>query len=184
MKLKTTSTSNKDSQFLELRSFQVEEDGRRFLVPLDLIGLTEKTSSWGTGFEQRMIAFQQFCMLDWWLTWETTTNMSLLSGPADRDVFMEHVIEGMLRADLKTQSESYALYVQNTIMSPNDVRKKMNLPPRKGGDVYENPNTKSAPAADANPPVPPLAFPSDAPQRAWMKKMRAAKRAVDQRKAI
>lgn len=180
-KVKPTSATNQQSQFLELRSFQVEDSARRSQVPAHLIGLMEKQSSWGTGVEQNTIGFLTFSVADYWKAWQTTIQRDIIP-ENERDIFVEHLIADLLSTDLKTQMESYALAIQNTILSPNEVRKKMNLPPREGGDTYENPNTKTTPSPGANAPADaPLAFPSDAPQRAYMKKIRVVKRAIARR---
>jgi HK97 family phage portal protein len=42
-----------DAQFLQSRTFNVEEIGRWFGVPPHLLGQTEKSTSWGTGIEEQ-----------------------------------------------------------------------------------------------------------------------------------
>lgn len=43
-------------------------------------------------------------------------------------------LEGLLRMDTAAQYETYGKGVKETILSPNDARKKLNLPSVKGGD--------------------------------------------------
>ena len=45
--------SAQDAQFLESRTFQIDEIGRWFGVPPHLLGLTEKSTSWGQGIAEQ-----------------------------------------------------------------------------------------------------------------------------------
>jgi HK97 family phage portal protein len=181
MKVKPIGTSNKDSQFLELRSFQVEDIARLYGVPPHLIGLTEKQTSWGTGIEQMAIGFLQFNLLDWLVMWETAIRRDCLSAPSDRDVFVEHLVDGLLRGDLKTRMDSYALGIQNGILNRNEARKKENLPPYEGGEKFLYPANMAVNGAASPGVVAPAVFPSDSPKRAWMTRILAARRAVASR---
>jgi hypothetical protein len=45
--------NSKDAQFMESRTFSVDEVGRWFGVPPHLLGLTEKSTSWGQGIAEQ-----------------------------------------------------------------------------------------------------------------------------------
>lgn len=185
MKIDRSPTTNRDSQFLELRSFQVEDIARLYGVPPHLIGLTEKQTSWGTGVEQMAIGFLEFNLLDWLVMWETAVKRDLLDGQMDISVFAEHLVDSLLRADLKTRMDAYALGIQNGILSRNEARKKENLPPYEGGDEFLYPSNMSINGEPAEPVAAPAArFPSDDPRRAWMARIRAARRAIASREAV
>lgn len=179
LKLKSASASNKDSQFLELRSFQVEDIARLYGVPPHLIGLTEKQTSWGTGVEQMSIGFLEFNLLDWLVMWETATKRDLLSEDPDEAVFGEHLVEGLLRADIKTRMEAYATAITNGIMNRNEVRRKENMAPYQGGDEFMTPmNMNRGPTPQVTPGPRAIAFPSDGRGHEWRKRVRVAQRAV------
>jgi HK97 family phage portal protein len=182
MKIERPEVTNRDSQFIELRSFQVEDIARLYGVPPHLIGLTEKQTSWGTGVEQMAIGFLEFNLLDWLVMWETAVKRDLLSGELDTNAFVEHLVDGLLRADQKTRMDSYAAGIQNGILSRNEARKKENLPPYTGGDKFLYPSNMSI---NGEPPLaapsvikPAARFPVDTPKRAWQKSILSAKRAV------
>ncbi|WP_096516451.1 phage portal protein [Clostridium perfringens] len=51
-----------------------------------------------------------------------------------KDVRVEFNIDTILRSDIKTRYESYRIGIQSGFLSPNEVRKKENLPAKEGGD--------------------------------------------------
>src|SRR5690606_19532856 len=65
MKFIPTTIPPDDAQFLGTRTFQLEEIARIFGVPLILLQAMEKTSSWGSGIEQILIAFLIFTLTPW-----------------------------------------------------------------------------------------------------------------------
>jgi len=149
-------------------------------VPPHMVGLTEKQTSYGTGVEQQSIGFLQFHLLDWLVMWETAIQRDLLN-PGGTE-FVEHIVEGLLRADFKTRMEGYQLAIQNGIYSPNEVRKFENNPPRKDGkgDEYWRPSNM----VGADPEIPKMGatvLPSDTPEHAWRPKVLSAKRAMNGR---
>lgn len=51
-----------------------------------------------------------------------------------KDVRVEFNVDTILRSDIKTIYESYRIGIQSGFLSPNEVRKKENLPAKEGGD--------------------------------------------------
>ena len=51
-----------------------------------------------------------------------------------KDVRVEFNVDTILRSDIKTRYESYRIGIQSGFLSPNEVRKKENLPAKEGGD--------------------------------------------------
>ena len=131
--------SNEDSQFLETRQFQVEEIARFYRVPNILIGHPDKTSTYASA-EQFMISFVTHTIRPWIVRIEKSILKNLMSEADQKKYYAEFKVDGLLRGDTKSRYESYALAIQNTWMSPNEARKYENMPPREGGDDYENPN--------------------------------------------
>ena len=130
--------SNEDSQFLETRQFQVEDIARIFRVPAILIGHPDKASTYASA-EQFMISFVVHTIRPWLVRIEKSISKHLLSDER-QTYFAEFKIDGLLRGDSKSRAEFYASAIQNLWMNSNEVRALENMDPRKGGDVYENPN--------------------------------------------
>lgn len=123
----------KDSQFLESRTFEVEELARFFGVPAFLLGLTSKSTSWGTGLEQQAIAWVKFDLHPSWLApTEQRITKELL--PATLDA--RYKVEGLLRGDSASRAQFYNVMRQAGALSANDIRDLEDMPPIPDGDVY------------------------------------------------
>lgn len=128
-----------DSQFLQTRSFQVEEIARIYRVPLVLLQHTEKSTSWGTGIEQFMIAFVVHTVRPWLVRWEQAIRRDLFL-PGERGTyFAEFLVDGLLRGDVESRYRAYATARQWGWLSANDIRELENMNPIEGGDVYLTP---------------------------------------------
>lgn len=135
VKFQAVSMTPEDSQFLQTRAFQVEEICRWYRVPPFMVGHTEKSTSWGSGLEQQLIAFLTFSLKPYLSRIEQAISRSLIA-PEQRTILKpEFKVEGLLRTDSAARSAFYALMVQNGIMTVNEVRRLENLPPIDGGDV-------------------------------------------------
>lgn len=129
--------TNTDAQFLESREFQAEEICRWFRVPPVLVGLTSKSTSWGSGIEQMGIGFVRYTLNPWLTRVAQAVERDLILNTSK--YYVEHMIEGLLRGELGSRYDAYAIAIQNGWMSPNETRAKENMNPRKGGDVYLTP---------------------------------------------
>jgi HK97 family phage portal protein len=128
-----------DAQFLQTRSFQVEEIARFYRVPLVLLQHTEKSTSWGTGIEQFMIAFIVHTIRPWLVRWEQAIQRNLfLYGERDT-YFAEFLVDGLLRGDVESRYRAYATARQWGWLSANDIRELENMNPIPGGDIYLSP---------------------------------------------
>lgn len=135
MKFEPISMTLEDAQFLQTRSFSVEEICRWFRVPPFMVGHTEKTTSWGTGLEQQMIGFMAFSLRPYLVRIEQSINRSLIPAAQRGQLTAEFSVEGLLRADSKARAEFYGRMVRTGIMTRNEARRLENLPPKEGGDV-------------------------------------------------
>jgi HK97 family phage portal protein len=125
-----------EAQFLETRKFQIEEIARIYRVPLVLLQHTEKSTSWGSGVEQFMLAFVIHTVRSWVVRWEQELNRKLFSRQERGRFFAEFKLDGLVRGDLKSRYEAYAQGRQNGWLSANDIRRLENMDPVEGGDVY------------------------------------------------
>lgn len=134
--------SNEDAQFLETRTFQIEDIARIYRVPAVLIGRPDSTSTYASA-EQFFLSFVKHTLQPWLARIEQSMNKNLLSKKDQGRYYVEFQLDGLLRGDIKSRYEAYAIAVQNKWMSANEVRQKENMNRIDGGDVYENPNTSS-----------------------------------------
>lgn len=130
--------SNEDAQLLESRGFSVEEVCRIFGVPPFMVGYTEKSTSWGTGIEQQLMAFQKFTLAPYLRRIEQAISKQLIPAARRSRYFAEFNLEGLLRGDSGARSAFYTAALGDTQkpgwMLRNEVRRKENLPPVEGWD--------------------------------------------------
>lgn len=122
--------SPEDAQTLENRRFQVSDIARLFGVPEHMIGASDKQSSWGTGIEQQTIGFQKFNLDPELTRVEGELNRKLFTGP----YYCEFNRDALNAMDAKTQAELFASGIMNAGFTPNEVRRKRNLPDHPDGD--------------------------------------------------
>ena len=97
--------------------------------------LNEHSNSTLKNVEQQGIEFVQYVLSPLITNIESTMNMQCLTREEqDNGYYIEFNVDGLLRGDFKSRYEAYAIAIQNTIMTPNEVRAKENLNPRPGGD--------------------------------------------------
>lgn len=127
-----------NAQFLETRRFQVDEVGRWFRVPI--FKLQEmKDAAIRANVEHSSIEFVTDTLLPWSVRYENEVNVKLLSGQTRQGVYLRINLDGLLRGDLKSRYEAYAVGRQWGWLSANNVRamEDMNpIPAEQGGDEY------------------------------------------------
>lgn len=128
--LKAIGIDPEKMQMTDARRFQVEEIARIFsLPPVFLQDLTRGTFS---NTEQQDLHFVKHTLKSWIERLEQEINLKLFPGTNTR--FVEFNVDGLLRGDFKTRMDGYAKAVQNAHMTPNEVRRRENLPDMENGD--------------------------------------------------
>lgn len=124
-----------DAQLLETRKLQAEQSAQIFGVPPHMIGMTEKTTSWGSGIEQQSISFVKYTLQRHLVKIEQEINRKC---HRTERLFCEFDTKGLERGDLKTRNESYRIALgragEPSWITVNEVRRAENLPPIEGGD--------------------------------------------------
>lgn len=119
------------SQLVELKRFSIEEIARIFsLPPTFLQDLTNGTFS---NTEQQDLHFVKHTLKRWVEQVEQELNLKLFGRNNNRQ-FVEFSMDGMLRGDFETRMNGYSQSIQNGIFTPNEVRRKENMPEMPNGD--------------------------------------------------
>jgi len=126
-----------DAQFLQTRKFQITEIARIYRVPLHMINEMER-ATWGN-VEHMALEFVQHTLRPWLVRWEQAINQQLLSTDERDQLFVEFLIDGLLRGDIESRYRAYAIGRQWGWFSINDIRAKENMNPVAGGDDYLSP---------------------------------------------
>lgn len=138
MTLERLTITPDDAQFLQTRDMQQSQICGLFPVPPHLVGIVDKSTSWGSGIEQQNIQFLTYCIGIINRRFESAIRRCLIE--LDETYFVEHLVEGLQRADIRTRYGAYAVGRQWGWLSVNDIRARENLNPiGPAGDVYLQP---------------------------------------------
>ena len=147
-----------DSGFIvDPRNFQVADIARFWRCPLFMIGLEEKSTTWGTGIEAQKQGFVDFTIKPWTDRWAQALTQALLTEEEQEELFIEFLFADLVRGDLKTRMEAYKTGKEIGVWNPNEIRKKENEGPREGGDEYQETTPGAAPNAVREPDGEPTA---------------------------
>lgn len=131
-----------DAQFLENRKFQIQEIARAFNIPAPMVGDLER-ATWSNS-EQKGREFLSYTLEPWLRALEGALRRALFSD----DERQTHVIrfdrDDLTRADLQTRATTINSLIASRTINPNEGRSWLGLPPRDGGDTFENPNISAA----------------------------------------
>jgi HK97 family phage portal protein len=123
-----------DAQFLESRKFQVAEIARWFQIPPHMLGDLERATF--SNIEQQQIDYHTGTLRRWLVRWEQEFNRKVVLQSGSQ--FVEHTIDGLLRGDIESRYQAYAVGRQWGWLSADDVRSKenMNPLPDEAGQIY------------------------------------------------
>jgi HK97 family phage portal protein len=166
MTAKELGLTNKDSQFLEATQATAISICGVFRMQPHKIGILDRTTH--SNIEQQAIEHVTDTMRPRCVRIERRVNVDLIDpvsealGQGDDEYFGEFLVDGLLRGDLKSRYDSYAIGRGYGWISSNDVCRTENMnpiPPEKGGDDYWRPVNMAV--IGAPPPANPL--PGSAP---------------------
>lgn len=129
LKYQAVTLTPEESQFLEAQRFTTEQLLGVYRVPPHMIGLTEKSTSWGSGIEQQALGFVRFALMPWLSRLEQALTPLL---PGQQTVCFN--VDGLQRADMKSRYAAYGQARAAGILTTNEIRALENLPPVPEGD--------------------------------------------------
>ena len=128
MKIEKVTISPEDSQFLESRTFQVQDVARWFGLPPHK--LKDLTKSSFNNIESEQASFVTDSILPWVIRFEQNYASQLLSERERREgYYFKHVLEGLLRANAADRAEFYSKLFNVGVMTQNEIRMKEDLNP-------------------------------------------------------
>jgi len=151
-KFSPISLSLEDAQFLESRQFTAAQMATLLGIPPHLLGIVDRTTSWGTGIEVQGRAFVDYTLRPYFTRLQTMFTEML-----DDGTFADFITDVITRADTETRFKNYqvALGANNGVawMTVNEVRASEGLPKSEGGDVFYV-SSVMTPATDAQKALP------------------------------
>ena len=123
-----------DSQFLETRKFQLAEIARIYRVPPHMLADLDKATF--SNIEHQSLEFVIHTVRPWLVRWEQELSKRLLTVAERKTYFVEFLVDGLLRGDIKSRYDAYAIGRQWGWFSTNDVRALENMNPIPNGNEY------------------------------------------------
>ena len=137
MTYKPISLPPEDSQFLSTREFGVEEICRIFRVPPHMVQDLKRATF--SNIEHQSIDFVVHTLDPWLVRIEKAIVKDLLVEDEKDQFFPKFNVDGLLRGDYKSRMDGYSIGISTGIISPNEARRKENMPPlteKEGGDFH------------------------------------------------
>lgn len=135
MDAKTLGATNRDSQFVEVRAFNVVEVARAFGVPPHL--LYELSRATFSNIEQQSLEFIMYSMMPHYERVASAATHYF----AEPGHFFEFLPDALLKGDVKTRWEAYKAARESGAMNADEIRKRENMQPIGGraGEEYWRP---------------------------------------------
>lgn len=124
-----------EAQWLESRKFQKSEIAMIYRVQAHLINDLDRSTN--NNIEHQGIEHVVYCIRPWAVRWEQQINLKLIRESERGIVFVEHLLDGLLRGDQASRYTAYGIAIDKGIMNPNECRALENMNPREGGDKYQ-----------------------------------------------
>lgn len=130
--LKALGIDPEKMQMVEVQRFLVEQIARIYgLPPVFLQDLTHGTFS---NTEQQDLHLSKHVISPWSKALEGEVNLKFY-GRQGGGTYAEHVLDGLMRGDLKTRAEATARRINTGQLTINEAREIENRPPVAGGEV-------------------------------------------------
>lgn len=134
-KISTLSMPAGDIQLLEQMGASDEKMAMIFGVPPSMIGITTKTTSWGSGIEMLKQGFLDFTLAPDLKSFAQEWERSLFSA-SESQFSIKHNTGAFLSMDLLKTIQALGLAIQRRILNPNEARAYMDLNGYAGGEEY------------------------------------------------
>jgi HK97 family phage portal protein len=113
-----------DAQFLETRQFSASTiSGQIFRVPPHMIGIVDRTTSWGTGIEQQEMGFVRNTLIGYLTRGEQA--LTKLHAPGQ---FVKFDLSERLRGDRLQRAQANALEIASGTLLPDEARASEDRP--------------------------------------------------------
>ncbi|HEY6527266.1 MAG TPA: phage portal protein [Cellvibrionaceae bacterium] len=134
---KPISLNAEDAQHLETRKFQREEICAFMRVPPTKVAILDKATL--NNSEVMELDFVKNSLMPYVTRIEARILIGLLTEEEQTRYYAKFNAGALLRGDLKSRYESYAIAINWGILSPNDCLELEDRNPRPGGDIYLTP---------------------------------------------
>jgi HK97 family phage portal protein len=120
--------------YIEDQKMSVLDIARVYRVPPHMIGDLERATF--SNIEHQAIEFVTHSLRPWLVRWEQAIQQRLMTERDRQTHLVEFLVDGLLRGDVTSRYQAYAVARQNGWMSANDIRELENQNPIDDGDLY------------------------------------------------
>jgi len=124
MKWQAIGVTPEESQFLATRAYTRQDIAQLFRVPLHMISIMDKSTSWGTGIEEQTLGFLTFTLMPWIIRLE-----SMLTEMLPRGQFAKFNVASLLRGRLLDRYDAYLKGRTGGWLSINDILRLEDMAP-------------------------------------------------------
>ncbi len=136
MKFQKIGIPPEEAQFLETRKFQNIDIGTRiYRIPPHMYGEMDRATF--SNIEQQALDYVSKALRPWLVRLEQSFNMALLTPQERGTYFFEHLVDGLLRGDLRSRYSAYQIAKQSRFMTTNEIREIENMNPIEGEDKLD-----------------------------------------------
>ena len=132
MKYNPVGVTPKDAMVIEQMQWSVKDVARYFNLPPHKLGDDTKVAY--NSIEQENRSYFDSSLGKWVSRLEAEVTYKLFGDVGD--LFCEFLQDAWFKAETKSRYESYAIALQNGLMSRNEIRTRENLTPYEGGDDF------------------------------------------------
>ena len=145
-----------DAQFLQSRQFEQGQIATMLGIPPHLLGIVDRTTSWGTGIEVQGRAFVDYTLRSYIQRLQT-----MFTGWVGDGVWAEYDTDALTRAETATRYENYTKGINAGILNVDEARAREGMPalPNGLGQTYYQ-STLIVPAGQAAPAAVPTENPN------------------------
>lgn len=133
--------SMQDAQFIESRTFSIDEIGRWLGVPPHLLGLTEKATSWGQGIAEQNRGLSRYTLSNF-----TNRIQERLSTLLPVGKWVEFDYSAFVKPSPEDEIKLLIDQVNAGLLTLNEARALRNMGPLDGGDLPRMPAGSTSPA--------------------------------------
>ena len=120
--------------YIEDQKLSILDIARVYRVPPHMIGDLERATF--SNIEHQAIEFVTHSLRPWLVRWEQAIQQRLMTERDRQTHVVEFLVDGLLRGDVTSRYQAYAVARQNGWMSANDIRELENQNPIDDGDLY------------------------------------------------